>query len=91
VAVAGEVQTTGSRRMARGGLGKWFAEDWVDVKTGKPCGRSGDKDKRGYPACRPKKVVEKMTAAEKRSMSKKKTGPERKQWPVTASGKRRGR
>lgn len=84
-------QTTGSRRMAKGGLGKWFAEEWVDVKTGKPCGRSGKKDKRGYPACRPKKAAQKMTAAEKRTMAKKKTGPARKQWPVTPSGKRRGR
>ena len=25
----------------KGGLGKWFGEKWVDVKTGKPCGRSG--------------------------------------------------
>lgn len=89
--VVGEGQTTGSRKMAKGGLGKWFAEEWVDVKTGKPCSRSGKKDKRGYPACRPKKAAQKMTAAEKRSMAKKKTGPARKQWPVTPSGKRRGR
>ena len=91
MAVVGGDQITGARRMTKGGLGKWFAEEWVDVKTGKPCGRSGENDKRGYPACRPKKVAEKMTASEKRTMSKKKTGPERKQWPVTASGKRRGR
>ena len=32
----------------RGGLGKWFDEKWVDVKTGKPCGRSGKGDKRGH-------------------------------------------
>lgn len=75
--------------MAKGGLGKWFGEQWIDVKTGKPCGRSGSSDKRGYPACRPKAVAAKMTASEKRSMSKKKTGPQRKSWPVTASGKRR--
>ena len=25
---------------AKGGLTRWFAENWVDVKTGKPCGRS---------------------------------------------------
>jgi hypothetical protein len=38
----------------KGGLGKWFGEKWVDIKTGKPCGRSGsEKSKRGYPACRP--------------------------------------
>ena len=42
----------------RGGLRKWFAEDWRDVKTGKKCGRSGKKDKgRPYPACRPKAVA----------------------------------
>jgi hypothetical protein len=23
------------------GLKKWFDEEWVDVKTGKKCGRSG--------------------------------------------------
>jgi hypothetical protein len=22
-----------------GGLKKWFKEDWVDISTGKPCGR----------------------------------------------------
>ena len=23
----------------KGGLTKWFKEDWVDIKTGKKCGR----------------------------------------------------
>ena len=32
--------------MAKGGLGKWFSEEWIDVKTGKPCGRSKG-EKRG--------------------------------------------
>ena len=31
--------------MAKGGLRKWFAEDWRDVKTGKKCGRSGKEKK----------------------------------------------
>ena len=75
--------------MAKEGLGKWFKEEWVDIKTGKPCGRSGKKDKRGYPACRPKAVAKKMTAAEKKTMAKKKTSSSRKTWNVTASGKRR--
>jgi len=76
--------------MAKGGLGKWFGEKWVDVKTGKPCGRSGKNDKRrSYPACRPAAVAKKLTSAEKKSMSSKKTGPTRQKWPVTASGKRR--
>ena len=30
----------------KGGLTKWFKEDWRDVKTGKKCGRSGkEKDR----------------------------------------------
>ena len=76
--------------MAKGGLGKWFGEEWVDVKTGKPCGRSGSEKKtRSYPACRPKAAAKKMTAAEKRSAAKKKTGPARKSWSVSPSGKRK--
>ncbi len=36
---------------AEGGLTKWFNENWVDVKTGKPCGRkSATKSKRPYPS-----------------------------------------
>ena len=74
------------------GLGRWFKEEWVDVKTGKPCGRKSakkGKSKRPYPSCRPKAVAAKMTAAEKRSSSSRKTGPERIQHAVTASGRRR--
>ncbi len=75
--------------MLKSGLGKWFNEEWIDIKTGKPCGRSGKKDKRGYPACRPKKVAKKMTTAEKKTMIKKKTSSKLKKWNVTSSGKRR--
>ena len=51
--------------MAKKGLKTWFKEDWVDVKTGKKCGRSGKKDKgRPYPACRPKKVAKRITKKE---------------------------
>ena len=70
----------------KGGLRKWFKEDWRDVKTGKKCGRSGKKDKgRPYPASRPKKVAKRITKKE----AAKKTGPKRVNWSVTASGKRR--
>ena len=70
----------------KGGLGKWFGEKWVDVKTGKPCGRSGKNDKRkSYPACRPKAVAGRISKSEAR----KKTGPKRVSWSVTASGKKR--
>ena len=74
----------------KGGLTKWFKEEWVDLKTGKECGRSGkDKKKRPYPSCRPKAVAAKMTAAEKAKSKAKKTGPKRIKHAVTASGKRR--
>ena len=42
------------------GLKRWFKENWVDVKTGKPCGRQKG-EKRGYPACRPSKRVSSKT------------------------------
>ena len=54
-------------------LKRWFKEEWIDVRTGKPCGRS-EGEKRGVPYCRPKKRISsktpktasEMTAAEKR-------------------------
>lgn len=71
---------------AKGGLGKWFGEEWTDVKTGKPCGRSGSKDSgRPYPACRPKAVASKISKKE----AAKKTGPKKVKWSTTASGKKR--
>ena len=70
----------------KGGLRKWFKEDWRDVKTGKKCGRSGKKDKGGpYPACRPRKVASRISKKE----ASKKTGPKRVNWSVTASGRKR--
>ena len=75
-----------------GGLGKWFGEEWKDIKTGEACGRSGsEKGSRPYPACRPAKAASAMTKSEKQSMSKEKTGPERKSWPVSPSGAKKGK
>ena len=72
--------------MAKGGLGKWFGEQWTDVKTGKPCGRKSAKNsKRPYPACRPKSVAGSITKKE----ASKKTGPKKVKWSTTASGKKR--
>lgn len=55
-------------------LKRWFKEEWEDVRTGKPCGRSKG-ERRGIPYCRPTKRVSKdtpktegeMTRSEKRS------------------------
>ncbi len=82
--------STGGAKRPKKGLTKWFDEEWVDVKTGKKCGRSGkEKKERPYPSCRPKAVASKMTAAEKKSSAKRKTGPAKIKHAVTASGRRR--
>jgi len=55
-------------------LTRWFKEDWVDVRTGKSCGRSKG-EKRGVPYCRPKKRVSSKTpktAGEMSSSEKRK-------------------
>ena len=70
----------------KGGLGKWFGEQWIDVKTGKPCGRKSAKNsKRPYTACRPKSVAGSISKKE----ASKKTGPKKVKWSTTASGKKR--
>jgi len=68
------------RAKTKGGLDRWFKEKWVDVKTGKPCGRQKGEN-RGYPACRPSKRVSsktpkttgEMSAAEKARFKREKT------------------
>ena len=55
------------------GLKRWFKENWVDVKTGKPCGRQKGEKRRGYPACRP-------TMAQCTSAAKKKKSSKRISW-----------
>jgi len=75
-------------------LKRWFKEEWVDVRTGKACGRSSG-EKRGVPYCRPSKRISKrtpvtageMTASQKKSRvaQKKKLGqPEGKPKRVKA-------
>jgi len=68
-----------------GGLDRWFAEKWVDVKTGKACGRQEGESRAGYPACRPSKRVSsktpktssEMSSAEKAKFKRSKTSSER--------------
>lgn len=52
-----------------GGLDRWFAEKWVDVKTGKACGRQEGEKRAGYPACRPSKRVSSETPKTASEMS----------------------
>lgn len=68
-----------------GGLDRWFAEKWVDVKTGKDCGRQEGESRAGYPACRPSKRVNsqtpktssEMSSAEKAKFKSSKTSSQR--------------
>tara|TARA_S200000501_G_C20591849_1_gene641890 strand:- start:19 stop:321 length:303 start_codon:yes stop_codon:yes gene_type:complete len=63
----------------RGGLTKWFKENWVDIsrpKKGggyKKCGRKKAKTSRKkYPKCVPASKAARMTASQKRSAIKRK-------------------
>jgi len=65
--------------MAKGGLGKWFGEEWVDIsrkdKSGKhpPCGRDkADTSSKGYPKCRPKAEAARMSPEKKRLVVRRK-------------------
>ena len=40
---------------AKKGIARWFNENWIDIKTGKPCGSVKTADY--YPTCRPAKRV----------------------------------
>ena len=58
------------RKTAKGAaLKRWFKEKWVDVRTGKPCGRQKG-EKRGTPYCRPSKRVSSKTPKTKGEMTK---------------------
>ena len=54
-------------------LRRWFKEEWVDVKTGKPCGRQKGEKRGGYPACRPSKRVSSETPKTTKEMSSSET------------------
>lgn len=49
-------------------LKRWFKEEWVDVRSGKPCGRQAG-EKRGAPYCRPSKRVSERTPVTASEMS----------------------
>ena len=49
-------------------LKRWFKEECVDVRSGKPCGRQAG-EKRGTPYCRPSKRVSERTPVTASEMS----------------------
>lgn len=68
-----------------GGLDRWFAEKWVDIKTGKECGRDEGEKRGSYPACRPSrrvsadtpKTASELSSAEREKFKRSKTSSER--------------
>jgi len=68
-----------------GGLDRWFAEKWVDIKTGEPCGRQEGENRNGYPACRPSKRISsetpktasELSSSEKERFKREKTSSKR--------------
>lgn len=72
-------------------LKRWFKEEWIDVRTGKPCGRS-EGEKRGVPYCRPKKRISSetpKTASEMSASEKRKKIAEKKRLGQPAGKPRR--
>ena len=61
-------------------LKRWFKEEWVDVRSGNPCGRQKGEG-RGTPYCRPSKRVSErtpVTASEMTSSQKARKVSEKK-------------
>lgn len=72
-------------------LKRWFKEKWVDVRTGKPCGRTKG-EKRSTPYCRPSKRISSKTvktASEMSSSEKAKKIREKKRLGQPAGKPRR--
>ena len=72
-------------------LKRWFQEKWVDVRTGKSCGRKKG-DGRGTPYCRPSKRISSKTvktASEMSSSEKAKKIREKKRLGQPAGKPRR--
>lgn len=72
-------------------LKRWFKEEWIDVRTGKPCGRR-EGEKRGTPYCRPKKRISSATpktASEMSATEKRKKIIEKKRLGQPAGKPRR--
>ena len=82
--------------MAKKGLKTWFKENWVDISTGKKCGRKSTKSsKRKYPVCRPKAEAASMSKSQIKSAVKRKRGksnigpkPTSIRYPISASGRK---
>lgn len=57
-------------------LKKWFAEKWIDIATGLPCGSV--KSARYYPTCRPQRIAKRLTPTQKIDAIKRKQKAKKK-------------
>lgn len=77
--IVNEYKKMGGRYRGSDGdkLTRWFDEKWIDVSTGRQCGRKNVKNmtkkefKDTYPLCRPSRRVSKKTPMTKRQMERK--------------------
>jgi hypothetical protein len=69
----GKKNSNKNSNKSESGLARWFKEKWIDICTGKPCGRKNPKERK-YPYCRPSRRVNKSTP----KTSKELTAPEKK-------------
>ena len=58
---------SGSPSKKSSSLGRWYKEDWINIKTGKKCGDV--KTKSYYPVCRPRYKITEDTPRTARSLS----------------------
>ena len=58
-----------SKNNSFGNLDRWFSEKWVDVCTGRPCGRKPGSNRR-YPYCRPSRRISAQTPRTSRELSR---------------------
>jgi hypothetical protein len=58
---------SGSPSKKSSSLGRWYKEDWIDIKTGKKCGDA--KTKTYYPVCRPRKKITEDTPRTARTLT----------------------
>jgi hypothetical protein len=52
--------TSNSQKNQINPLTRWFQEKWIDIATGKPCGRK-NVENTNYPTCRPSVKISKET------------------------------
>ena len=84
----------------KGGLTKWFKQDWVDIGSPKKgggfakCGRTKQKKdaKRKYPKCVPKAKANAMSKSQiKSAVKRKRASPKSKVATFTKRGKKSGK